>query len=360
MSSEQNKKRGVFALSAERTDQVLKLGLDEILTFLVVSSGSDASNAKSKWSGCAVRKYLGVGTARAEAAINRLTEAGIWQRKVYTRKRGSLYRFPVSRGEEKIWLPTALVTGLVSDVVSPIRRLREADSVEAARLLLQMYRRTNLVEHGGLARADLRRDYPALERLCERGEYTIWSLPDGAKAETAGRDFYAPFLLGRPIKKADGTTRDAGMENFWTGRRILEEMGLIEFVPHIADNDADQSVVIHPYPLADSAGEDWEREVAGAAHTTAYAMLPPEYQEIADMRDLTLLPTYRHLRHVAVVGIARPVYRQHTSMAALWVARSRTGAEQTVATYAQTRSKFDSLGACHGAKSNFFEAKNEV
>lgn len=112
-TSEIKKKRGVFAISAKRAEQALQLGLDETLAFLVICSGSDRTNTRSKWSVHSVRKHLGFSADRANKAVDSLTNAGVIIRKKYVRKSGSLYTFKfLGKDDEKIWLPTTLVTGL--------------------------------------------------------------------------------------------------------------------------------------------------------------------------------------------------------------------------------------------------------
>ena len=75
---------------------------------------------------------------------------------------------------------------------------------------------------------------------------------------------------------------------FWAALSALKEVKLVEFVPHIFESDRPEAELIHSYAV--NCGEQWERDLAVAAHRAGFNCLSPGQQGWTnDQRNLLIL-----------------------------------------------------------------------
>ena len=127
------------------------------------------------------------------------------------------------------------------------------------------------------------------------------------------------FLTGQREKLQDGTTRDAGMKEFWAVWASLIAAGLIEYVPHLIEADTEDAQILHAYGA--DAGEDVERRIAVAAHKAGLRMVTEgqhnwAYGQLENPP--CFCPVRSHISNVQLVGIARLKHRPHTKRTAAW------------------------------------------
>jgi hypothetical protein len=63
-----------------------------------------------------------------------------------------------------------------------------------------------------------------------------------------------------------------GKDEFWNKIRLLLNMGLLQFVPHLMPNSGNDAEPLHPYGVID-AGEPIEQKLGASADLAGEAML---------------------------------------------------------------------------------------
>jgi hypothetical protein len=327
-------RRGEFFAVDRRTfGATCALGLNEAFGYFVVACGTGRGNDESTWSATAIERYTGLNRKfAAPQLIQRLIE-----NRLLVRTKDGLhprYRLPpwseiareaVASEPQLLYLPNSLVTGAGKE--KPLRLLREMQDSRRLQLLAAMYDNNNLAEDGGISRAVLWQEH-TMTKVGQHGASAIWAFdPQGSRITTT-----SPLLAIYVTPELKGKARETAKKEFWNAVTAFRTTGLFEFVPHVFESDQPQAEIKHAYAL-DGAGEEWERELANAAHDAALACLTPGQQQWAVEQNRRLLPVALHIDKVAVIGIARLRYRPHTRMTSAWFAKSRQQAEVFLAGY---------------------------
>ncbi|MBE7158050.1 MAG: hypothetical protein INR62_06385, partial [Rhodospirillales bacterium] len=213
-----------------------------------------------------------------------------------------------------VWLPNTLVDGF-SGPDAPLARLRQMRDIRAIRLLLDVYRFSNLPENGGIHPSVIRDTFKRTE-VGKQGPYTIWAF--GADTSSASWDPLAtPFLEGRSTREG----REAASQEFWTVWGHLRTAGLIEVVMYLFEDNTAGAQALHACSINNAADE--EVAVGQAAWNAAGRMVTEEQfkraaKEVGSVRALVPVETWRS--NVQCYGVARPMHRPHTKKTGAWAA----------------------------------------
>ncbi len=360
------------------------LGLNATVAYLAIARGA-GSRARSFWSIHAIEQHTGISRSKAKTAVDALIKAGLLiadaagarpsygivpahelvgalsaaEREVMMRlavRPGMLPRrfhkavnelesrgyielayydgYTIKDPEQftekpqHVWLPNAIVDG-AADETPPLEIIRQMQDVRRLQLFVSLYDNHDLPEDGGVSRRHLWQVYELI-KVGERGLSIVWGFAPSGQTEVATRSVLPQiFMTGQ--KDADG--KDPGLKEFWDAIRALRALGLIDFIPHVFESDGPDAEMLHAYPLDAAACEQWELDVAPAAHAAGAVCLTSGQREWAGTRLLNLLPARAHMTKLAVIGIARLRYRPRTRKTAAWFAKRKVGSRAWQAAY---------------------------
>ncbi len=223
---------------------------------------------------------------------------------------------------EWIWLPNSLIDGL-NDEVSPIERVRQTQDVPTLRLLIDLYFAQSLAMNGGIHWRQTRHEWER-SHVGQSGQYNVYGFREKNRVAWRSAPFVAAQMTG-VFEKVEGdgdkpALHDTGWQALWDGVRRLEDLHLLEFVPHVIDADTDEGEVLHPYAIR--TGERAEQEVGRAAHLAAHRLLSAQKSEEAHQMGLKLVPVLRHIGNVQLVSLLRLRHRARTAATAEWLSNS--------------------------------------
>jgi hypothetical protein len=219
---------------------------------------------------------------------------------------------PIINAPDLIWLPNTLVTGTAKGEDSPSRRLRGGGDIWTLRLFIDLYHAHNLRDNGGINPTVLRENYSRV-LVGEQGVFKVW----GFRAEHYAGSWTGPFREHRSRPTAAGKDHP-----IWESVNNLRNHGLLKFVPHLWDNVCDgeriEAEIIHGYGIGNS-GEPQEVEIGRAAHEAGTAMVPDFKKEKAyTERYYHFAPVLNTFPKVQMIGVARLLYRPHTTRTSDW------------------------------------------
>lgn len=298
-TSDAARPQGFFGVDYDVWTKVCRLGLTEALAYVILACGTDGKNRSTAWSVKAIGTYAGISPREASRAIQVLLQHRLITR---TGERDHPQYQLLSAAEvnpsfsdltpDYIWLPNSIVTGAARET-PPIRRLRETRDIKILELFVWLYVAQNLRDGGGIDREVVVAPYDRLD-MGQQGQWNLWA-----------------FI--NPQKQAGPDTGGAFFERF----TVLDDLGLIQWVPHLFD--AVDGEVLHPVGLG---GTDDPEDQLGTLAQKAYFMLSTGKQPRYVLPDQAIcVPVLRHIRQVALLGIARLRHRPHTMNAGQW----RTG-----------------------------------
>jgi hypothetical protein len=365
-----------------------KLGLNPAVAYLTIARGA-GSRPTSQWSVNAIERYTGMGRPKANLAIKSLVDGGLLtlertgrkpvygivsahqlpevrlsaeERMLLNRiaeesglrvareysgvaadliRRGFVDKYHgywfakhkwdfFSEEPQHVWLPNAIVDGAVEET-PPLALLRQMQDVRRLQLFTALYDSNDLPNDGGVPRILLYETH-SMTRISEQGACTIWRFGKPSnRASARSSPLLKPYLTGNRIE--DG--RDAGGPDFWAALSKIERCGLLTFIPHVFESansdDNFEGEMLHPYPVENGGGEEWECSVANAADAAARVLLTAKQQQWATENKQHFLVAPSHLTP-AVIGIARLKYRPQTRKTAAWFAmiNARCEAWQTI------------------------------
>lgn len=221
-----------------------------------------------------------------------------------------------------IWLPNTIIDGVDTET-PPIERVRQTHSIPTMRLYVDLYHAQALSSDGGVNWRVLRESFNR-KKIGEYANFDVYAFWPEDRSQYfcwKSTDFVATFTkwaedhFGNPIRH-----KEPGVAHMFDAIDTLVELGLISFIPHAITADTSEGTVIHPM-ARDGQGEEAERDVAKAAHAAASVMLGLHKGDEGYAPQVMLLPVQRHIRHVAVVGLARLRHRANTSATAAWFDR---------------------------------------
>ncbi|GJE14557.1 hypothetical protein [Methylobacterium longum] len=234
-----------------------------------------------------------------------------------------------------IWLPNSLV-GEVDGPPGPLDQIRQTQDKLALGLLVDLYYWQSLASNGGLHWLMIRQEYDRV-RLGQRGIHDIWGFRRSGVMMSNAAPFVEPYLTGEYVtaKEPDGTTSEAdtGSAKVWATVVKLNNLGLIQFVPHLIEADTKEGEVIHPCPI--SVGVPEEQAITAAARDAALRLMTDGQERFADSKGYEpIIPLPRHLDNAVLVGLLRLTYRAHTTATAKWMTNAEDWA-RWVAKYNQ-------------------------
>jgi hypothetical protein len=308
----------VFAIDRRVWHAACALGLNEAVCYLVIASGTGGDNRTSFWSSTAIETYTALNHSRsAKPAVLRLVNEGLLSVQKISERRPRYTLHPpalvpivhaaaaelgtVSALEEPdlIWLPNSIVHG-VGQESSPVKILRQAQSVGALKTFVDLYYFHDLPAFGGLEWQPPRGILCKFNRtfIGERGAFNIWKFDTPAAMITSASPLHVD-----------------GFDQHW---RIIKRLGLIEFVTHLVESCAGE--IIHPLPIG-ATGEPEERAITAAALRAGRLMVAPLSRDLKN-GDAVIVPVSASYPQVELVGIGRLRYRPQTSRTAQWLAGS--------------------------------------
>jgi len=303
-----------FAVDARVWPEVCAAGLNAAVAYLVLASGTGKDMVHTSWSVHAVEKYTSISRLHADKVIRALIERRLLSPAGGTRKfpRHRLHlagETPLTSPSPRdspdseipwIWLPNTLVTSAAGEI-PPVELVRQMQDVTTLRLLVDLYGWQHLRVEGGVRRDLLWLPYKR-QSLGNTAQFTVWGFRS------------TPMKARVPVCYAEPADPDA--VGFFARIQSLEDVGLIEFIPHLVEGDGQDAEILHPYGTGGS--DSLEDRLGTAASEAAYALLTETSKPWAGR--LHVAPVLRHIRSVQMVGIARLRYRAQTRATAAWLA----------------------------------------
>jgi hypothetical protein len=341
-------KEGFFTVDRRTWSAICDLDdINVAIAYLVLGNGTGRQNSVTRWSAQAMKNWIDMPWRDGKAAILKLIEEGFVLREPDGSRTRPIYRLPsweaaqdfdgdssagASRPKtELIWLPNSLVTGTDSGEMPPLTKLRLSGDIWALRLLIDLYYAHHLESDSGVLTKYLREDYERL-RVGEQGPYTLWGFRSAGK----GGCWDGPLADHKARRFEEGEDHPA-----WSSVLLLEEMGLMSFMPHLYPNADPRQEPLHSLGELLAGAEPEEEELRVAANAAAVAMLQLgqiDSAYLAGGYDL-LLPALSWMKDVQVRGVVRLRYRPHTSATAKWLKALTKGAPGWVARYQDLRAR---------------------
>jgi hypothetical protein len=309
-----------FAIDQRNWAKAWDCGVNEAVAYLTLACGTGRDNRTTSWSSEAIHKYTGVAWSRGKQAIENLCRAGLIGRaEAHTRQKpryALLLTSPKASDDESnelIWLPNSIVTGTPNGEISPVHRLRSYGDAWALRLFVDLYHAQNLRDDGGISPQVIREGFDR-KKISEHGIFNVWGYKQGGLTLWPNSP---PFVAHKRRPKSQ-SNEDAPE---WQSVKILQEMGLMRFVPHLLENDSPQAEIIHPLGIGRNGEELIETEIGVVARAAAERMCAEWVMQHAEDDGFdAFCPIPRSLPNVQLVGIARLRYRPRTGMTAAWYA----------------------------------------
>ena len=392
-----------FAIDQRTWSNLMQHGINAACAYLVIAQGTASDNKNTAWSTNSVMKYAGLGWESAKQAIERLMANGFvrhgdghtqerpryelvafselsqldlkrlsaqqkWVLKKVsdgTRPRGKSERAVVdellTRGllcrdglyadyslpeaviddpKYLIWLPNAIVRGTPSGEEAPVKRLRSAGDIWALRLFVDLYHSQNLRDDGGINRRVIWCEY-ARHKAGEQGIYIAWGFEEKQK--------WVRFTGPLAVHQSKPKPKD-GDHPIWETIKLLGNLRLLSFVPHILENDTEEAQPIHSYGIGGVAEVAIERQIAEAADAAARTMCLQEqvYRMESYQNCKHFCPVINTLPNAQMVGIARLTYRPHTKRTGAWFAELNSTAPVWIERYQRLANKGIDVAATHG------------
>jgi hypothetical protein len=380
-----------FAVDRRAWHYVSELGnINPAIAYLVIAKGTGRDNRTTSTSTHAVSTYTRIARSRAKAAIAALIDAGAVRRmesgsrpryyitpahnipgvvpepgstlsddddwfhetlmdrvrkgtpiaKTDLAKAGTLVeegwlvedkgKFSLGPGPppEWIWLPNELVTGAQGET-PPIERVRRSGDVMLLRLLVDLYDMQSLAEDGGVRRTVLRQNFARTE-IGRCGKFIIFGFrPDDTRTVWWNDTTRCHRRDLTKKKKADGENE---ARDFWRRLDRLLDFGLVEWVPHLIDNDSAESEIIHPYGTGNS--ESVVDQLGHLAHQAALASLTIAQRDRATEYGFHLAPVLAaDFRDAQMIGVLVTTYRAKSAATAAWIAKNAEMGETYIPVY---------------------------
>lgn len=372
-------KHGFFAVDVRRVAEACAIGergLDVAATYIAMAAGSDDQGVTT-WAAQSASRHIGARHEVARAAIQRLIEQRLieeiegrdrrsyklleWRSKLefwlpqLTRTEQHYIRAALSgegvaplagvldrlRGKgwvndsggfsfecdpvpQLAWLPTVFVTGTAADNSSPLAKIRGFRDPLALRLVIDLYHAQVLPEFGGVPANVIRREHKR-DLVSSYGQFNLWRFGSSGNLQCWPGSRPIASQFGKAPPQETDEARSARISPLWRRLELLEDCGILEFQPYLADDDpSNGGSLLHP--ISWGRGGTEEQDVGRAAHRAAVLMsrarglrgadnIDPE---AFDQYDGRLVPVLRRLPEVQLISIARLRYRPHTKLTKIW------------------------------------------
>lgn len=237
--------------------------------------------------------------------------------------RRPIYEIVLPEKPEWICVPNSIVDGLnKGSKPSPLLQLKLVGNVLALRILIDLYSFLKLESVGGCS--ILSRPFHG-EQICEWNAWKVWSFTDTSR-KAVDPTFFNAYGVSE--------------NEFWEAVNVLEEAGLIEFVPHLF-RDGSKCHALRAEGRKSDAVEKLEMGAARAAHDAGCPILSivsartaarneiPQWvirkeaqREHPPMISHRYIVPIRNRASVEVMAVARLTHRPHNSETGEWVRES--------------------------------------
>ncbi len=313
--------------------------MNEAVAYLVLARGTGPENRLTSWSTTAVGKCAGMGIVPAKEAIKRLLQERFLrfaaghtnQRPRYELILPETTEDAEEDDNERIWLPNSIVTGTeTGGEIAPVQRLRAAGDVWALRLFVDLYNAQNLRDDGGISPQVLRQEFRR-ERIAEQGIYVVWAFTAGSYTAS----WTGPLALHQKRKRNSGE-KDHPV---WDSVGRLRKMGLLTYVPHLFENDSQESEIMHPYGIGGHGEIPIETQIGETADAAARNLADWIEARAEEKGCDHLCPVMHTLPNVQMIGVARLHYRPRTRRTAAWYAQAQTNGAKWLEHYGRLGGK---------------------
>jgi hypothetical protein len=298
-------------------------------SWLVLLRGTGFDQRTTAWSVDSLMRYLHVGYVYGKAAIDKLIALKFIRYGEKHTQRKPRYDFLTLPEREAlnpkqqngksveedadhnlIWVPNEIIDGAAGEK-PPIYKLRASGDLWALRLFIDLYHEHNLRDEGGISRTLIWEEYKTVN-LGERGPYKIL----GFETVTKEHNWTGPLLMHqhRPKPRPDIERWTPG----WASLEVLEQTGLLTFVPHLMENGTEFAGPIHAFGVGGHSEHPIETQIGDEARRAAAKMCQPWQLEKAGREGLMICPVSRDYPNAQLVGIARLHYRAHTKRTSAW------------------------------------------
>lgn len=310
--------------------------LNLIITYLVLLAGTGSDHRLTKWSAKACEEHTGLGKPRAKHAIEELISAGLSKRTPSSTRMTPQYELlPLPPEADPIFLPVALVTGLVGEA-SMLRRVRETGDVLMLRMLIDLY---GLISLDGTHGIPLQALYngkagpnqsPA-RKIADVGAHAVWAVSRGSWRGAAGD--WAQF------HRIQASENDVAWRPFWDRLDLLKQVGAIWYEPWLFDGeelDAEPLFPLDPAGFYPVAAPSDEARLTSLAYDVARSLVGDERAYVFDNAAADFyVPLTLHRKQPAYREVARLRVEADTPGRRLSWRRRRTLIEQHLQGYQQ-------------------------
>ena len=371
----------LFIVDARSWGRVTSIGMSAAVAYLVLACGTKRDNKATPWSVKAVKKYAGMGWARAKPAIDELIAGGFIR--LGESHTASYPRYELATYRELVEFETSEnpQSPLGHDerrVFTNLQEGRQPGNKTARRFADRLCRRGFLCRD---APGIYKLPAPVTQASCDRPIWLpksiVMGTPSGEESpvlrlRSAGClwtlrlfvDLYSaqnlrddgginprliwwnferrkigeqgaytvwgfkpgdkrlmpssgPFAAHESRKKA----KAADNSPCWDSVHLMLDMGLLSFVPHIFENDTATAEPIHAYGIGGPSEAAIEQEIGAAADEAARAMvLPSKLEEAIEAGFEYFCPVLKTKPMAQMIGVARLTYRPRTLRTAEWFA----------------------------------------
>lgn len=230
------------------------------------------------------------------------------------------------------WLPNAFVTGTSAGEVPPLRRLRETGTVDALRLVVDLYAVHHLTDDGGVSPRVVWKPW---ERhiIATTEHYNILGFTK-QQGDFDGKPgpIYGTFNV--ESRAWNGFAASSG--NAWKTMHTVENLGLVESVTTLFDGpEGEPMFSIAHEPLADAPDANAIRACGTHALFAAEAWGGATAAQWCGKQpgDYHMLMVPRHVETATLRGIFRLRYRPRTNATARWWGRLMSTTEAWTAKF---------------------------
>jgi len=255
-STKKIKGLGSFSIAQKAIDVLLESRATafQIGAYLTLARFTSADNQFSTASSKAIYNATGASNAKGSTADRLLSElcsmSSAGESLVYTadswRKKSQKNEIPdISHGlhsvryvlndfgdEQRVWFPNSLVDG-IGKFTQPLKRLKQLGDV-AARLMLLMYARDNMIEYGGIP--PYQNVYNVYETSPIIRNYGVSFWRAERTTHIAYADIYYPALGLKEVPE-NPAERGKAMQPFWEAFYALDNQGFINEVITVMDGE---------------------------------------------------------------------------------------------------------------------------
>lgn len=292
--------RGYFVVGSESFHHACGLGLNPACVFLVLARGSGPDDVATAWSAEAAQRRLGIRWTTAKHAITELAGAGLLQ----VVRGGTRPQYQLAKAGEAIILPNTLVEGAGNEA-PPLRRARETQDVLVLRLLVDLYRASNLPEFGGVDPGVLWHQFET-KRIGERGSFTAWRFTSKYDSVTWNA-ITSPHRLAESEIPPDGNAGSA----FFPRLELLKRDGLLDLIPTVYEGPTGEPL----FPLCGMSEIEIEGDLAHSAACAGH-VVAPEWEQ--DEEDDVIVPLPSRFMQPIMRGHYRLRYRPQTAGTTRW------------------------------------------